>query len=435
MKDQFLIKGLNGKRLLKGIVPIRGSKNAILPVMASSVLFAHPISAKRVPHIEDVSRMLELLQDLGAKNSYDIEKQTLTLEGNNIERFSLNTGIAKRLRASIILSGPLLSRFKKVSFPYPGGCVIGKRPIDLFLEGFKKMGAKVSEKDEQFSITAPKGLLGADIFFKVQSVTATETFLMAAILASGKTILRNVSLEPEVESLALFLKENGANIEGIGTTTLTITGGSLLTGNVPYDTIPDRIEAGSFLILGALASNDLTIAECDPNHLLSLIETLKDCGVKLEVGNDFIRVRGIKKTPSQQIQIRTHEYPGFPTDLQAPLSVFLTQVETESVIFETIFEGRLGYMEDLKQMGAQITVWDSQRALIKGKTPLKGKELYGPDIRAGLAYIIAAMIAKGTSVINNVYYIDRGYDHIEDRLAHIGVDIVRRTSPQNEQTQ
>ncbi|MDP2705361.1 MAG: UDP-N-acetylglucosamine 1-carboxyvinyltransferase [Patescibacteria group bacterium] len=431
MKDQFLINGLGGKRVLSGTVSIRGSKNAILPIMASSILFEHPISAENVPHIEDVSRMLELLEDLGAKNSQDSVKRTLLLFGNEVKKSFLNVEIAKRLRASIILSGPLLSRFKKVSFPYPGGCVIGKRPIDLFLQGFKKMGAKVSEKDDQFSLVAPNGLSGAEIFFKVQSVTATETFLMAAILASGKTVLRNVALEPEVESLALFLKENGAHIEGIGTTTLTVIGGGLLTQKKPYITIPDRIEAGSFLILGAITSNDLTIAHCNPNHLLSLIETLSECGVKLETGEDFIRVRGVKKIPEGQIQIRTHEYPGFPTDLQAPLAVFLTQLETESVIFETIFEGRLGYMEDLKQMGAHITVWDSQRALIKGKTPLKNRELYGPDIRAGLAYIIAAIVAKGTSVINNVYYIDRGYERIEERLSSIGVNITRTVGPQS----
>lgn len=434
MTDQFLIKGLGGKRILQGIVPIRGSKNAVLPVMTSSLLFKNPVSAARVPHIEDVSRMLELLEGLGARYSRDVQKRTLVVHGNEVNRFSLNVDIAKRLRASIILSGPLLSRFKKVSFPYPGGCVIGKRPIDLFLEGFKKMGAKVSEKDDQFVVTAPGGLSGADIFFKVQSVTATETFLMAAILAKGTTVLRNIALEPEVESLALFLKENGARIEGIGTTTLTVTGGGLLTQTVPYITIPDRIEAGSFLILGAIASNDLTIAQCEPEHLGALIAVLLECGVNLEVGKDFVRVRGIKKIPPQQIQIRTHEYPGFPTDLQAPLSVFLTQINAESVIFETIFEGRLGYMEDLKQMGAHITVWDSQRALIKGKTPLKDKELYGPDIRAGLAYIIAAIVAKGTSVINNVYYIDRGYEHIEERLSAIGVEIVRRKRPLNGNT-
>ncbi len=427
MNDQFLIQGLAGKRLLRGTVPIRGSKNAILPIMASSVLFKKAITASNVPHIEDVLRMSELLNLLGATPIYSEEKHTLTIHGEKIKNPTLDTEIAKRLRASIILSGPLLARFKKVSFPYPGGCVIGKRPIDLFIEGFKKMGAQVLEKNERFLIRAPKGLKGAKIFFKVQSVTATETFLMAAVLAQGKTILKNVALEPEVTSLALFLKANGAHIEGIGTTTLEIVGGKLLTPTVSHKTIPDRLEAGSFLILAALTSNDLKITNCNPEHLESLIEVLNELGVKLKVGKDYIHVLGIeKKKHLGQINIKTHEYPGFPTDLQAPLVVFLTQLEAESVVFETIFEGRLSYTEDLKTMGANIIIWDSQRVLVKGKTPLKDKELHGPDIRAGLAFIIAAIIAKGSSVVNNVYYIDRGYERIEDRLKAIGVRITRR---------
>ncbi len=425
--DQFLIRGLASKRLLKGKVPIRGSKNAILPVMASSILFKKAITATNVPRIEDVLRMSELLNLLGASPLYAPEKRTLIIHGEKIKNPTLDTEIAKRLRASIILSGPLLARFKKVSFPYPGGCVIGKRPIDLFIEGFKKMGARVIEKDERFFLTAPKGLSGAKIFFKVQSVTATETFLMAAVLAKGKTVLKNVALEPEVTSLAKFLSANGAIISGIGGTTLEITGGGLLTPLVDYKTIPDRLEAGSFLILGALTSNNLEVTDCNPEHLESLIETLSELGVKLNVGKNNIRVLGIEKKKNLgQIQVKTHEYPGFPTDLQAPLVVLLTQLEAESVVFETIFEGRLSYTEDLKSMGANITIWDSQRVLVKGKTALKDRELHGPDIRAGLAFIIAAIIAKGDSIVNNVYYIDRGYEQIEDRLKAIGVDITRR---------
>ncbi len=427
MKDEFLIQGLAGKRLLKGEIPIRGSKNAVLPAMASSFLFSGPILLHNVPHIEDVLRMSELMSSLGAKVSAKNDR-TLLISPESAHAHILDTAIAKRFRASILLSGPLLSRFGKVVFPYPGGCVIGKRPIDLFLQGFKKMGARVLERDEHFTLFAPKGKLsGADIFFKIQSVTVSETFIMAAVLARGVTVLRNVALEPEVTALAQFLLSNGARIEGIGTTTLKITGGAPLSPKHSYDTIPDRIETGSFLLLGALSSDNLLISDCKPDHVRALIDVLRESGVIIKEGKDTLHVRGWKKANTPlSLQIKTHEYPGFPTDLQAPLVVFFTQCKGENLVFETIFEGRLSYIEDLKRMGADIVMWDTQRALIKGVTPLKGRELDGPDIRAGLAFLIAAIVARGSSIINNVYYIDRGYERIEERLSAVGVSIERR---------
>ncbi|MCK5059728.1 MAG: UDP-N-acetylglucosamine 1-carboxyvinyltransferase [Candidatus Pacebacteria bacterium] len=435
MRDQFLIEGLGNRQTLRGSIPVRGSKNGVLPVMAASLLFKHPLRCLNVPDIEDINRMSELLFGLGAPVE-KIREREYRIHGNKASLSKLETSIAKRFRASIILTGPLLARFGKVTFPFPGGCVIGKRPIDLFLEGFKKMGASVTERNEQFTLTVPKKLVGADIFFKIQSVTATETFLLAAVLAKGVTTLRNVALEPEVTSLAEFLSKSGVKIKGIGTSTLSIEGGGLLSSLEGYTTIPDRIETGSFLILGALTSNDLTITSCNPESVRALIETLKECGVLIEERARSIHIRGWKgnteKSP-KDISIRTHEYPGFPTDLQAPFVVFLTQMWGEGVVFETIFEGRLGYTEDLKQMGASITLWDAQRALVKGKTVLKGMEVNGPDIRAGLAFIIAAIVAKGRSVINNVYYVDRGYERLENRLRDIGVSITRINGETGEQ--
>ncbi len=429
MKEKFLIKGLGGKKKLKGEISVRGSKNAVLPAMASSLLFKDDVSFSNVPVIEDVFRMIELMEELGGKISRN-DNRAFKINTNSIKKFDLESDIAKKMRASIILSGPLLARFGKVSFPYPGGCVIGTRPIDLFLEGFQKMGAKVSEKSDRYHIRAPKeGLKGAEIFFKVQSVTATESFILAGVLAKGKTVLKNCAMEPEVKSIADFLESCGAKIKGAGTPTIEIQGGGLLSAKgKKYKTIPDRLEAGSFLILGAMCADNLLIKDCNPSDLEILIEALRQSGVKIEAGNSTIKISGNSKHKNSSfkaLNIKTHEYPGFPTDLQAPMTVFLTQVSGESVIFETIFEGRLNYTEDLVKMGADIVMWDSHRVQVKGPAKLRGREVDGPDIRAGLAFVLAGIVAKGKSVINNAYYIDRGYERIEERLRDIGVDIKR----------
>lgn len=426
IKDKFVIEGLSGEKKLSGKVRIKGSKNAALPVMASSVVFEDSVKIDNVPEIEDVFRMSELLNHLGAE--VKTGEGFINIDASKIKNTELDEELSKRMRASVILTGPLLARFGKVSFPHPGGCVIGERPIDMFLENFSKMGAKIKEEKDHYFIHTPKGKLnGAEIFFRVQSVTATETFLLAAVLAQGQTILKNCATEPEISSLGEFLNSCGAKIKGLGTSTLEISGGSLLKSKgKKYTTIPDRLEAGCFLILGTLAAEDLVIEDCEPKHLESLIESLRQSGASIKTEKDKIKVSNKKgQEKFTALKIKTHEYPGFPTDLQAPMVVFLTQAEGESLVFETIFESRLNYTEDLKKMGADITMWDSQRASIKGPTPLRGRELEGPDIRAGLAFVIAAIIAKGRSIINNVYYIDRGYERIEERLQEIGVKIKR----------
>ncbi|MEK7088333.1 MAG: UDP-N-acetylglucosamine 1-carboxyvinyltransferase [Patescibacteria group bacterium] len=440
MKQKFVIEGLAGKKILNGEIKVNGAKNAVLPLLAATILLARPAEFSNVPKIEDVARMLELLKMLGAEFKWTGER-TLKVDGNKISNQVLDDDNAKRMRASILLAGPLLARFGKVSFPHPGGCVIGERPIDLFIEGFKKMGATVSEKDGLYEISTPNGLTGTDFFFRVSSVTGTETLMMAAVGAKGKTILKNAALEPEVVCLAEFLNSRGARITGFGTSEIIIEGDQLLKENGKiFPVIPDRIEAGSFLILGALAADNLKITDCQPDHLNSLIETLRFSGVKIEVGDNWLAVknnaevanetrRAVNPVREQKfsngVNIKTKEYPGFPTDLQAPLSVFLTQVSGESLVHETIFEGRLNYVADLEKMGADIKMWDAHRALVKGPTTLKGRELDGPDIRAGLAYILAAIIAEGESIINNAYFIDRGYERIEERLQKIGVKIKR----------
>jgi UDP-N-acetylglucosamine 1-carboxyvinyltransferase len=427
-KDKFIIQGLSGQKKLSGEVKISGAKNAVLPVMAASVLFEDSFLITNVPEIEDLNRMTEIFAGLGIKINEQSQGEYF-VDPHGLNKFEIDEETSKKLRASVIFTGPLLAKFGELVFPHPGGCVIGARPIDLFLDGFQKMGAEVQIRDDKYFVTAKdKKLKGANIFFKVQSVTATETFIMAGVLAKGETILKNVAMEPEIVSLVDFLNSCGADITGAGTPTIRIMGGNLLkSGGKVYQTIPDRIETGSFLILGALCAKNLRVSNCEPKHLGILIELLKNSGVEIEVGQDYLNVVNNQKQNSEfkSVSIKTHEYPGFPTDLQAPFVVYLTQATGESLVFETIFEGRLNYTDDLKMMGADIKMWDAHRVIIKGPNVLKGKELDGPDIRTGFAFVIAALIAKGESIINNVYYIDRGYENVEKKLKQLGVDIKR----------
>lgn len=467
--EHFLIKGTAGKRTLSGSIAVRGAKNAALKGIAASILFRTPLTFTNAPEIEDVTRILEILRTMGATASQ--EGHQITVDTRELSETTLTPEIAKRLRASIVLTGPFLARYGRVRFPHPGGCVIGERPIDLFINGYKKMGARVKRRGKFYDIHAPKnGLRGAELFFRLQSVTGTETFMMAATLAKGKTVIKNAAMEPEIPWLADILNSSGARITGAGTSTITIEGlNPLKTTDRPYGRpararptrkaslgaksvnddgspdphsgfreglldareksfriIPDRIEAGSFLILGALAAKRLVIKHIVPEHIGSLIEVLSSAGVSITRGKDWLSVSSPKKHHSlHSVDVRTHEYPGLATDLQAPIVVFMTQAKGESLVFETIFEGRLGYVESLCRMGANITMMDPHRVLVKGPTTLRGRELESPDLRAGLAFVIAAIIADGTSIIHNIYNIDRGYEHIEERLRAIGVNITR----------
>ncbi len=417
---KFIIHG--GKKL-SGEIEVMGAKNSVLKAMAASLLFANPVTIENVPQIEDVARMSELLMDLGAAIKKPDER-TLVIDCGVVRETAIKTEIANKLRASIVLAGPLLARSGNVIFPHPGGCVIGKRPIDIFLDGWRAMRAKVEEKKNRFGVSAKK-LFGADFTFRVVSVTGTETLMMTAALAHGKTVLRNAACEPEIPALAEFLNNSGAKIKGAGTPMIEIegTGGKLLKAKRPFRVIPDRIEAGSFLILGAALGKKVRVTDCDPEHLSALMIQLKDAGVNLKVEKNWIEVGRPKHLKAANA--KTKEYPGFPTDLQAPYAVLMTQAEGESMIFETIFEGRLAYADDLKRMGANIVLCDPHRILIKGPTPLHGREMEMPDLRAGLAFVIAALLAEGESTIGNVYQIDRGYEKIDERLRKLGAEIER----------
>ncbi len=434
MFSYFKIIGSGGARTLRGTIAVFGAKNAALKAIAASILYDTPLTLSNVPGIEDVSRMLEILETMGASAAFFPKEHTMTIDTRNLSQSRVTPEIAKRLRASIVLTGPLLARMGHVEFPHPGGDVIGERPIDLFLEGFMKMGATVHHRDDGlYEVRAPEGgLRGAEIFFRVQSVTGTETLMMAAVLAKGKTVLKNVALEPEIVWLADMLRASGAQVEGAGTTTITIHGGGMLAqpadtkNSAAFHVIPDRIEAGSFLILGALAAQQLTVEHIIPEHLESLVELLEYSGMTITRGKDTLSIAPPENSPvGRAVNVRTHEYPGFATDLQAPMMVYLTQAKGESIVFETVFEGRLNYTESLNSMGANIVLMNPHRVLVHGETVLRGKRLESPDIRGGLAFVLAAAIAEGESEIHNVYHIDRGYESVEVRLKNIGVDITR----------
>ncbi len=408
MREQFIIKGLGGAKRLEGSIAVRGAKNGVLKALAATVLFDDEVPMTNVPDIEDVKRMRELLEAL------------------KVEPTVLKKDIAEKFRASIVLTGPVLARQGKVEFPFPGGCVLGERSIDLFLNGFRAMGASVEEGESYFTIRAEGGKLrGEHITFPLVSVTATETLMMAAVLAEGTTLLQNAALEPEIADLALYLNECGAQISGAGTPTITIVGGGLLhAGGISYNTPPDRIETGSFAILAALVGKDVTITNCNPAWVDVPLALLRQAGVDVEAGKDVIRIRA-GDMPYQMVSVHTHEYPGFATDLQAPMAVFMSQCQGEGSILETIFDGRFRYVDDLALMGADIVVMSPHRVVVRGPKKLSRKNLESPDLRGGLAYILAAAVAEGTSTVDNAYLIDRGYEHIEERLAPLGLDIKR----------
>ena len=415
MNSRFVV---NGGKKLKGEIEVKGAKNAALKVFAASILTSGTIRIKNVPEVEDIVRMSELLKNLGVEVIH-LKHGEYQITAAKIKTSAINSEIAKKLRASIVVTASLLARTGNVKFPHPGGCVIGERPIDVFLDGYKALGAKINYNNGLYSIKGK--LTGAKFIFSNISVTGTEAMLMATSLAKGKTILKNCACEPEIESLANFLNSCGAKIQGAGTPFIMVEGVESLTGG-EYKTIPDRIEAGTFAILAAATKSNILIKNCEPEHLDSLWNVLKKAGVRLKISKNIVEI-----IPSQlkTVNIKTHEYPGFPTDLQAPICVLLTQTEGQGLVHETIFESRLFWLDDLKRMEANILMHDPHRISIQGPTKLRARDIESPDLRAGMAYLIAALCAKGKSTINNIYQIDRGYEKIEERLRKIGADIKR----------
>lgn len=415
---KFIITGGNK---LSGEIAVKGAKNAALKIIPAALLSAETITINNLPDIEDIGKSFDLLEDLGA----EIKKTgtTAVISTKNVHKIELLPKLADKFRTSVMFVGPLLARFGEAKFPHPGGCVIGagSRPIDLFLEGFKAFGATIEEDGHYYHVKA-KELKPINYFFSTVSVTVTESLMMTAALIPGKTILKNCAQEPEITALAEYLNDQGAKITGAGTSTLIIEGTKNLHAGV-FDIIPDRIETGSFALMAAATGSSLKITNCCPDHILSLLTIFDKIGVNYEAGSDWLLMKESKNI--QAYDIKTHEYPGFPTDLQSPYVVLMTQASGTSLIQETIYDRRLIWTDMLSQMGANITMCDPHRVVVSGPSHLYGKKLISPDIRAGIALVIAALIAEGKTEIDNIYQIDRGYEQLDLRLQKLGAKIER----------
>lgn len=417
--SKFKIKG---PCKLHGEIRVSGAKNAALKILPASILADTPSTITNIPDITDVRKMIEILESIGAKIEFDGEKAIVDPRGVN--SYTPDDKLMKQLRGSIVLIGPLLAKFAKASFSQPGGCLIGARPIDDHLDIFAQMGVKVSETEDKYFL---KGKPRASkIILNKMSVTATENAIMASVLSPGKTHIHVAAAEPEIADLAKFLNSMGAKIEGAGTHDITIEGVNKLYGST-HEIIPDRIEAGTFLILGLATDSRLKIGPIVSNHLSLVLHKLEKAGAKFKIfikdGKEYIET--LRQKGFNAIDIDTRTYPGFPTDLQSPMVVLLTQAKGESNIFETIFEGRFLYIDELQMMGANIEIISPHKVTIKGATLLKGKEIYSRDLRGGAALVIAGLIASGNTTINGLDYIDRGYEKIDEKLKNIGADIRR----------
>ncbi len=414
---------ITGNQKLGGEIAVKGAKNAALKIIPASILSTETITINNLPDIEDIGKSFDLLADLGAEISRQNGSVTISTKG--IDKIELPAKLADKFRTSVMFVGPILVRFGEVKFPHPGGCVIGagSRPIDLFLEGFKAFGATVEEIEGKHYWVKAKKLHGTDFFFPLISVTVTESLMMTACLVPGRTTLRNCAMEPEIEALADYLNKQGAKISGAGSPTITIEGIEKLSAGT-FEVIPDRIETGSFAIMAAATGSEIKITNCNPEHILSLLAIFDQIGVAYEKGANWLLIK--KSGRIKPHDIRTHEYPGFPTDLQSPYVVLMTQAEGTTLIQETIYDRRLIWTDMLSQMGASIVMCDPHRVVINGPSELYGKKLISPDIRAGIALVIAALIAHGTTEIDNIYQIDRGYEKLDERLAALGAKIIRQ---------
>ena len=404
---------------LKGVVKISGSKNAVLPAIAASLLTQDKVRLGNIPLVKDVFSMLTLMKELGS--DYDLKKNVLTIQVKKILSEEASYELVRVMRASILVLGPLLARSGRAIVALPGGCAIGSRPIDLHIAGLQKLGASITLEHGYIKAEAER-LQGADIQFEKKTVTGTENLVMAASLARGETVLRNCAREPEVSNLCELLVKMGAKIEGIGEEVIRIKGADELGGAL-HEIIPDRIEAGTFLVAGALTQGDITLTDIQPIHLITIIEKLRYSGAIIEtIKDDVLRVIGSPEIKPQDIT--TSPYPGFPTDMQAQFMVLMTQASGTSIITETIFDRRFSHVNELLRLGANIEV-SGDKALVKGKTPLSGAEVIATDLRASASLILAGLIAGGETNVNEVEHIDRGYEAIEEKLESLGARIER----------
>ncbi len=420
--DKFLIKG--GKPL-HGSVAISGAKNSALPVMTAALLTAEKVTLHNIPKVRDLITMSKLLAFMSAKVSVtDIPSSDYVIEAVTLNDAVAPYELVKTMRASILTLGPAIARAGVAHVSLPGGCAIGARPVDLHLSALEKMGAEITMSHGYIEAKVPNygRLKGAHIVFEKITVTGTENILMAAVLADGETILENSAREPEVTDLVVMLRKMGAKIEGDETSTLRVQGVEKLHGT-EHSVIPDRIEAGTFLVAGAITGGDLTITQCAPEHLGAVIAKMRQAGVRIDlVDKTTLRVRPAEKLVGADMT--TEEYPGFATDMQAQYMALATQAEGTSVVTETIFENRFLHASEMVRMGANISI-DGRRAVVRGPSPLSGSTVQASDLRASAGLVLAGLVAAGETTIDRVYHIDRGYERIVEKLSSVGADIER----------
>jgi len=408
---------INGGKKLKGEIKISGAKNSAVALIPAALLCDDTVKLTNVPNISDVDALEEILLFLDAKIDRN-KNNEVTIYSSEINNRPIKEDLAKKLRASYYFMGALLGKYKHVEMSFPGGCSIGKRPIDLHLKGFKALGAKISGDDENIILDAKK-LKGADIYLDFASVGATINIMLAAVRAEGTTIIKNAAKEPEIKNIAELLKKMGAKITGAGTDTITITGVEHLH-SCEHEVLPDRIEAGTYIILGAACAEKLKVTNIVPKHIDSLLEKLKEMNVNFKVGKDYVEIK--ESNDLKATEIITLVYPGFPTDLQQVLASLMLKAEGTSTIEETIWENRFLNLYELIKMGAKIEV-NGSKAYITGPTKLRSAEINATDLRAGAGLIVAALQVKGKTIINNANYVLRGYEDIVNKLRNIGADI------------
>ena len=415
---------VNSSGPLSGSVSISGAKNAVLPLMAATLLTDCECIIDDVPKLADVAVMRKMLENFGAVVT-DSGNGRLTIQAAEITTIEGARELVKEMRASTVVMGPLLARCGEVIMPLPGGCAIGKRPIDLHLKGFRALGADVVEDEENEVVrlkAGPEGLIGDAIYLDFPSVGATENILMAATLAAGTTIIENAAKEPEIIDLANQLNKMGAKIKGAGTDTIRITGVTRLTGS-RHTVIPDRIETGTFMLAAAITRGRILVRNAIPGHVRPIIAKLKECGVTVETTEDGILVDARDRVLTAT-DIKTLPYPGFPTDIQAPFMAFLTTVEGSSVVRETVFENRFMHVIELNRMGADITT-EAREATVPGGKHLKGAKVRATDLRAGAAMVIAGLAASGTTEVSEIHHIERGYENFVQKFKGLGADLMR----------
>jgi len=419
--DKFVIKGGTP---LYGEIRTSGSKNSSLPALAAALLTSEPVTLERVPKVRDIRTMERLLIDIGAE--LEVTGERVSMHTREIRSPEAPYELVKTMRASSLVLGPLVARAGRARVSMPGGCAIGSRPINLHLIALEALGATINQEHGYIEAVAPNGLHGAEVHFNRITVTGTEDILMAAVLARGETVLENAAREPEVVDLVNLLIRMGAKIDGAGTSTIRVQGVDSLHGvpeTAPHVIIADRIEAGTFMLAAAITGGDVRITECVPEHVSALTDKMREAGVTIDViDGTTVRVRCEEKL--RAVNMTTEEYPGFATDLQAQYMALMTQADGTSVIVETIFENRFMHAQELLRMGAEIRT-DGRQAIVTGKTELTGAGVIASDLRASASLVLAALVARGETVIDRVYHIDRGYEKIEAKLSKVGADIKR----------